>query len=510
MADDLNTQCSYTLHIYDEKGEPVWSDELGGRSSSISWRMPPQAIQIERSIRADVIKDLSRGITITQGGEGLGRLVVQGTHGVGAYPGVNQPSLGRDIREQFVAFFQAFMNANDLRGANGKTGLVMVFEMLNGSWSNPENESYIVWPDSFPKDSRSAGRPNAWDWSLSFMILGVVELRIPPDPITIKDPAELQANLAGLESVLQKAMDGYKRYKATMQSLKDLKNAVASIRNRVAAFRAGAMDNIYEITDLVRGSSQLGRDILRSMDMKTFTNDVENAIRGAVYEARALGGQAILQAHQFARSGAIQRTLTAGSASNRTRPVSVGISAGDSVQSMAAKHLGSASSWVDLVKVNGLVYPYFDFSGPGGRPGADYAGMAVLGATDSLKLPLPASSGITALPLDPIGTDYADVPANDGALLGGIENLRAALIRRLLTPKGRIPQHPEYGSFLDAWIGSSQDMGAVVGARREVIQTLKADPRVSSIESIEVSIEGATIKVDSVVKTALGLVSVNV
>ena len=507
MADPLGAQCEYALQVVDGKGYAISTEEFG-MNALIAFRMPPQALQIERTIRADVLKDISRGVTIVQGGEGLGRIVIQGTHGVGPLVDLSQPSSGRDARESIVAFFQAFVNANDLRGANGQPGLQMVFMMVNGSWSNPESEGYFVWPDSFPKDSRSAARPHAWDWSLSMILLGTVAIRVPADHLAVQNPAQLAKKLEGLAGKIQLAMDGYKRYKKTMQSLKDLKNSMAAIKDRIQSFRTGALDEIYEITDLVRGSAQIGRQIMQSMDLSTFNNDVENAIRGAVYEARELGGQAIIQAHQFRRSGAIQDALTAGNSSNVTRPSSVGVSAGDTPQSIAAKHLDSSSDWTDLVKVNGLVYPYFDFSGPGGRPGAEYAGMAVLGAADSIKLPLPASSGVAALSSDPIGTDYADVPAGPGALLGGIENLQAALVRRLVTPVGRIPWQPDYGSNLDAFVGSTQELRSIIGARREVIRVLKSDPRVTSIESVEVSVSGAAVSVEVMVKTPLGLLSV--
>ena len=90
---------------------------------------------------------------------------------MGAFVSIDQESEGLKYRNLFRDYFKAFTDANDERGKQGLPLLQLMFRIFNGKWSNQSNESYYVWPESFPQDSRSAGKPHAWDWTLSLQIL---------------------------------------------------------------------------------------------------------------------------------------------------------------------------------------------------------------------------------------------------------------------------------------------------------------------------------------------------
>lgn len=507
LNDDLGVQASYRFRVIDARGMAVSRAEFGGLDSTFVFRLPPQSLQVQRNIRADVVKDVTHGVSIVTGGEGIGRITIGGTHGVGLFVDADRPSSGRLFRENLSAFFQAFVNANDGRGRRGQENLHLLWEIVDGRWSNPEYEGYLVWPESFPTDSRAASRPHAWDWQCSLMLLRPWAIPRSVDPAKVVSVEQLCAEAKKHESALDKLMKFWKGTKAFLQKARDLKNKLGQIRDRIQTFAAGLRDFIYEVTDLIRGSAQLCTDILRALSVEDFLDDATNAVRGTIYEIRRMLGSAAITANQFKRAGMIPPTLTPPQLASLSRPVVVSLSREDSLQAIAARTMGDSSRWVDLVKANGLEYPYLDFSGPDGRPGAAYDGLRVLGARDTLKLPLPATPGIGVAD-DPIGTDIPDNPTSAGILVGGSENLVAALLRRIRTPRGHIPWHPLYGSALPSMVGSAQSLGGVAAIKGEAAQTFKADPRVLSVQALRASVDGTVVLLDGEVTTPLGPLTV--
>lgn len=507
MADELGVQSWYLLEAVDENGAKPSQLEFAGVNPAVALRMPPQALQIQRNLRAEVLKDLGRGISIVSGGEGLGRITVQGTHGVGPFIDAQTPSLGKQARDRLIEFFGAFVAANDERGRTGKQGLRMLWRMIGGGWSNPQDESYLVWPENFPTDTRAVGRPHAWDWSITLILLAPFRVEPSVDPANLTDPDALTKQADGLDTLLESATQGWRGALSVLQNVRDLRSKLALVRNRIKDFVAGSKDAVYQVTDLVKGSAQLCSNILKALSVLDFNDDAKNAIRGAVYDVRRFLGDAHLAAQQFGRSGAVQSTLTARRTTSLNRPVFHSLSPGDSLQAISARVLGDASRWIELVTANGLDYPYVDFSGVNGRPGTAYAGLRVLGATDTLKLPLPASPGVIGIADDPIGTDTPDVPAHAGDLHGGIENMVASLLRRLQTPRGRIPWHQPYGSGLPRMVGASTDIALVMSARADLVDSLHADPRVLSVNNPVVTFGDGLIDISADVVTPLGTVT---
>jgi phage baseplate assembly protein W len=506
-SDDLGVQAGYLLSALDETGNPPTAFEFGGLSPDLTLRLPPQSLQIQRSIRAEVLKDLGRGVSIVTGGEGLGKIQIQGTHGVGAFVDANTQSPGKDARDALQAFFAAFVGSNDERGRTGKEGLRMVFRMVGGGFSNPSNEAYLVWPEAFPTDIRSVSRPHAWDWSCALTILAPYRLPTTVDPSKLKSPAELAKAVSALDKLLASAASLWKGALSVLQNIRDLRSKLALIKNRITDFVAGVKDAIYQVTDLVRGSAQLCTSILHALSVTDFLDTAKTAIRGAAYEVRRFLGQCAITANQFNRSGAIQASLTSSRTASPARPVVLALSPGDSLQAIAARNLGAASRWTELVTVNGLVFPFVDFSGPNGAPGSAYAGLRVLGATDTLKLPLPVVPGVVGVSDDPIGTDTPDAPGFIGDLQGGTDNMVASLMRRLSTPRGRIPWHPSYGSGLKARIGSPSTSDLILAAMADAQDTLTSDPRVLAVNRIEVAFLNGLVDINAEVVTPLGALS---
>jgi hypothetical protein len=509
LHDPMGVQAGYSLSVQDENGDAVSGAEFGGLNGTYNWILPPQSVQIRRSIRADVMKDLGAGISVISGGEGIGRIQVQGTYGVGPQLDPTYPTLGRNARDAMVQFFQAFMDANDERGKVGKPALSMLFEMVGGRWSEPDFESYYVWPETLPADSRSAGRPHSWEWSASLLLLAPYQISGPFDFSTIPNPSDLLKKATGLAALCQKLQGIYKSFQTVVSKLKLLQAQLNQIVARIKGFIAGVKNAIYDVTDLIRGTAQILQDLKKSLNFQDFKSDITQAISGMIYDTRVFLGQTGMTVYSFQMSGSTSSSFTPGRTVSPSRPTAVGISAGDTLASISNHHLGSSSRWTDLVNVNNLEFPYLDFSGPNGTPDASYVGMRVLGAGSILKLPLPIPTGTVALAVDPIGTDLPDAPDAANVLQGGTVNLAASAIRRLITPQGRIPWHPLYGSRLKKRIGTAQTLASVVSCQKEVIATLKFDKRILNVGIVGVSLPPGGIVISTNLVSPLGVVPIS-
>jgi phage baseplate assembly protein W len=173
------------------------------------------------------------------------------------------------------------------------------------------------------------------------------------------------------------------------------------------------------------------------------------------------------------------------------------IQQGDTIHQVARQLLGQADQWWVLARFNRLDYPYVDTSG------VPYPGMRVLGLGDVLLVPTDVESetikrAALTLDADPYRvvcgvdlrlTDLGDLLANvgtaDWSVAEGIDNLVQALQRRLLTRKGELAYHPEYGSYLEQHVGQPLDEERAQLVRLEVLSALMADPRIKAVERVD-------------------------
>jgi phage baseplate assembly protein W len=517
--DDLNAQATYQFMVTDQNDNIIPVEQFSGQSSLLNFRFPPQSIQIQRSIRAEILRDIGQGYAITAGGEGIGNIRINATHGVGPLLSIAQASEGFKYRNLFRDFFKAFLDSNDARGKQGLSLLKMTFRVFNGKWSNPSNEYYYVWPENFPSDSRSASKPHAWDWSISLHILaeGRKATVVKDTSDAVIDPKAAITKLNGFLSVLATAQTALKKFKDIIQKIRDVVNTVKKIINGIMAFVAGTKDFIYSVSDLIRSCSQNITSLLKALNVNDFMNDVVANLRGTLYAIRETSGQVKITAAQWERAGVIPLTLTLPQTASLLRPVEVFANPGDTLASIAGRVLGDSTQWPKLASINNLDYPYLDFSGPLGAPDPSFAaaGLKVLGSGASIKMPLPSAQGNVAIAFDPFGTDLQDSQAVSGsppdeALIGGLNNLGAAIIRRLLTPKGKIPWHPEYGSLLPTFIGTPQELNYIDSIELETEQCILSDPRILSVQSVEANIEGNSVQIQASVLTPLGPLNIAV
>ena len=84
----------------------------------------------------------------------------------------------------------------------------------------------------------------------------------------------------------------------------------------------------------------------------------------------------------------------------------------------------------------------------------------------------------------------------DLAIVEDVANLKQAVILKLMTPKGSLPLHPEYGSDLLLLMGKPKTYKQLTKIKLEIERTIKGDFHITKIENLKVvSSESGSVKV---------------
>ena len=177
---------------------------------------------------------------------------------------------------------------------------------------------------------------------------------------------------------------------------------------------------------------------------------------------------------------------------------------GDTMQEIAARELGDASKWVQIVNINDLVDPYLT-----GDPTQAGNGVLLYGQ----MLIVPAASPQVSAQVDPnavFGTDIALVngrftaTAGDFDTVSGLENLKQALSHRLDTETGELVFHLEYGEKFRRLLGRGNGPTAGILLGEYVNTCLLGDPRVDSVGANTVTVQGDTLSGTATVVPIVG------
>lgn len=185
----------------------------------------------------------------------------------------------------------------------------------------------------------------------------------------------------------------------------------------------------------------------------------------------------------------------------------------DTVQSIAFTQLGSTDYWTTLVEQNNLVYPYIVASNEDRMKDPEH----LLSYGDRIYLPVANSlndldlSNVNAYNQNQIydvsmGMDLGmDIDAKNGydesistltddnqdlKTVSGVDNLRQSIALRLLTRRGTLLNHPEYGTNLMDYIGDNITTETLQLIKVEVKRTISTDERVSSVDISESYLNG--------------------
>lgn len=179
---------------------------------------------------------------------------------------------------------------------------------------------------------------------------------------------------------------------------------------------------------------------------------------------------------------------------------------GETIQQVAARELGDARRWHELVAINNLVPPYFT-----GDPAQAGERVLLYGSVIIIPAPVPVvSSSIN--PSQVFGTDMlleggqlTDDGQGDFALIDGKENLVQSLRHLIMTDKGELIFHGGYGCAVQRVIGTMNNATAGLLAREYVAAALRADSRVQEVANTRFEIKGdqLLISVDVIPVTGL-------
>lgn len=147
----------------------------------------------------------------------------------------------------------------------------------------------------------------------------------------------------------------------------------------------------------------------------------------------------------------------------------------ETLRSLAVDYLGDHTRWADIAYLNRLYADQFDLAG--------------------MKwILLPIEVGPAArVNGDPFLTDLnvyngGLVITESGALgtVAGLKNLARAILRALMTRRGALFAHPDYGMDLERYVAHTGNPLFLRFLKLEVERTILKDPRVERVENVRV------------------------
>jgi phage baseplate assembly protein W len=170
---------------------------------------------------------------------------------------------------------------------------------------------------------------------------------------------------------------------------------------------------------------------------------------------------------------------------------------GDTLQEIAARELGDASRWVDLIDINGLEPPFLIGDPKLAGPRVKLYGQLIM---------VPASTAQATSDTDPeavFGVDIAldiagrltAVANGDLSIVGGHANLKQALQNRITTDTGELLFHLDYGCKVRRMVGIANGPGAGLIGGQYVRSAILSDPRIDSVSSVTVTVRGDALQI---------------
>lgn len=191
-----------------------------------------------------------------------------------------------------------------------------------------------------------------------------------------------------------------------------------------------------------------------------------------------------------------------------TRPLTgfrlVELQNNDTLQELAARELGDANKWRDIIAINDLLPPYVTGDSALAGPRVKLYGQMIM---------VPAVTSTVSAEADPAAVFGVDVDLTNGLLssdggdlrlVSGRANLRQALSHRVRTPLRDLLFHLAYGCGAWRLIGRATGGTAAQLGNQYVRGALLADPRVANIESVTSSPRGDVMPITVTVNPIVG------
>lgn len=179
--------------------------------------------------------------------------------------------------------------------------------------------------------------------------------------------------------------------------------------------------------------------------------------------------------------------------------------AGDTLQRVAAREMGDANRWPELVWINNLTSPYLTDT-------PAEASDTVLLTGSMIRIPAPTGVNTDATEraqvyerdCKMVKRRLTDDGNGDFAVVSGTDNLTQQLKHRIVTPRGQLVRHADYGCLV--WLLQGKVAGptaSLLGAQY-VKAALQSDYRVSSVISSTAEVDGDVTRITATAEAIAG------
>lgn len=172
----------------------------------------------------------------------------------------------------------------------------------------------------------------------------------------------------------------------------------------------------------------------------------------------------------------------------------------DTLGSIAAQQLQDRNRWTEVAALNGLTWPFLGEH-------ADYPTSRIVAPGEELFLPVAQPGSVTTSaappnPLDLYGVDLdlttrlgqMTFSRGDAQLIAGVGNIQQAVRHRVLTARGSLALHPNYGSNIYRWIGGEGAPELLRLALFDFMRAVLEDPRIAKIHARTGALDATTLR----------------
>jgi phage baseplate assembly protein W len=179
--------------------------------------------------------------------------------------------------------------------------------------------------------------------------------------------------------------------------------------------------------------------------------------------------------------------------------------AGDTLPRVAAREMGDANRWPELVWINNLTSPYLTDI-------PSEASDTVLLTGSLIRIPAPTGVNTDATEraqvyerdCKMVKRRLVDDGKGDFAIVAGTDNLTQQLTHRIVTPRRQLVRHPDYGCLVWELQGKvTGPVAALLGAKY-VKAAVQADYRVSSVTSATAEVTGDATRITATAEAIAG------